>query len=253
MNDSTPDDVRGLGRAFAQGGERYERLRPDYPPAALEWLVGAVPLGGRIADVGSGTGKLAAALADRGFRVVAVDPSEDMSAQLRRRRSDVDIRVGTGEHTGLGDRSVDLVTFAQSWHWVEPEAGTAELARILVAGGSVAMVGNFLDVRVDWVRDLAAAWHSASTAEAVDLTRQRPELGPRFGSLESTTIDWVAPLSRTDLVDLVTTRSYYLTATPAAQAEIRSRVEQLVEVTFPDAATIDLPYRTHGYRAGLLD
>ncbi len=246
---SMPDDLRQqLGAAFAAGGPQYDELRPGYPDAAVQWLVGSTPAGARVADIGAGTGKLTAQLVDRGFDVVAVDPSEDMLDQLRRRLPSVQIHVGRGESTSLAPGSVDLATFAQSWHWVDVAAGTAELHRIIRPGGAVAMVWNFLDVRVDWVAELAAIWHTLATRESIDATRHVPALGEGFPPVQTTTVDWEHTTSINALAALVTTRSYYLTAAADQQQQIRDRVTAFVQDRFAGQATVGLPYRTHCYR-----
>lgn len=51
-------DVRRA--AFLSGGEDYDRYRPGYPQAALEWLVGKSGLS--VIDVGCGPGTLTAQL-----------------------------------------------------------------------------------------------------------------------------------------------------------------------------------------------
>ena len=245
------DAVRRLGTAFATGGDRYQQLRPGYPDRAVEWLVAGVPEGGRVVDVGAGTGKLSGALAGRGFAVLAVDPSTDMLAQLRRRLPALQISVGTGEDTGVTAGSADLVTFAQSWHWVEPTAGTAEIQRILKPGGRAGWLWNFLDVRVNWVAELVAIWHTLSGSEVVDPTRHAPVLTAAFEPVETCCVDWQQPMERADVAGLVSTRSYYLGAPAGAQRRVREETAALVADRFPDADRVDLPYRTHCYRTGL--
>lgn len=240
---------RQLGSAFATGGDEYERLRPGYPVDAVTWLIGDTPEGSRAADVGAGTGKLTTDLMARGLDVVAIDPSADMLAQLSLRVPAVDVRTGSGEHTRLSDASVDLITFAQSWHWVEPIAGAIEVARVLKPDGRVSMVWNFVDPRVDWVAELSEAWHTLSAAEAIDAERHRPRLGSDFGPVESITVDWVDTIAVEDLAALVTTRSYFLTASASEQQSIQDRVGQILRHHFFDTVTVDLPYRTHCFRA----
>ena len=203
MSSDDAEAFRRRGAAFASGSDRYERLRPEYPDAALDWLLRAVPSAGYVADVGAGTGKLTAALSSRGFDVVAVDPADDMLARLRQRLPTVGWQVGTGEATGLADACLDLVTFAQSWHWVEPIAGLAEIERILKPSGHAAWVWNFLDIRVEWVAALTKIWHTLMDAEATDATRQAPRLTSAFGPLEHATVDWVDRMVLTDLAALV--------------------------------------------------
>lgn len=245
--------IRHLGAAFASGGDQYERLRPSYPDAAVDWLIGETPAGARIADVGAGTGKLTASLAERNVEVVAVDPSDDMLAQLRQRLPAIRTQLGTGEATGLPDDYVDLVCFAQSWHWVEPEAGAAEIVRICRPGGSAAWVWSFMDTHVEWVAELSAIWHTLTGAEATDASRHTPQLTSAFGPIESITVDWTETMTPADLVALATTRSYYLTASPQDQQRVRTDSSRLLAERFASAETVELPYRTHCFRARLAD
>ena len=51
----------------------------------------------------------------------------------------------------LPDACVDAVTIAQAWHWVDPPAASAEIARVLRPGGQLAAIWNVRDEAVDWV------------------------------------------------------------------------------------------------------
>ena len=231
---SRSESFRRLGSTFVAGGERYERLRPGYPDEAVAWLTEGVPVTGSAVDVGAGTGKLTAALVKRGLGVVAVDPSADMLAQVGQLLPGVETRVGSGEATGLPDDSADLVTYAQSWHWVEPHAGSAEAARLLRPGGRAGWVWNFMDVRVPWVEELAGIWHSVTGSEATDAARHTPVLSKEFGVVESMTVEWNQTMKIGDLADLVTTRSYYLDASPEVQDEIVAEVAVFLRRQFPE-------------------
>jgi len=76
--------------------------------------------------------------------VTAVEPNDEMRRQglLATRGINILWRAGTGEATGLPPESVDLVSMASSFHWVDFEKGCAEFQRILRPGGRFAALWN---------------------------------------------------------------------------------------------------------------
>jgi len=75
--------------------------------------------GARILDIGCGTGALASVLADRGFRVSAVEPSAGMRARARRRLAGTEVALSAGDAlAGLPfpDRAFDLVVASHVVH-----------------------------------------------------------------------------------------------------------------------------------------
>ncbi|MFJ8792014.1 class I SAM-dependent DNA methyltransferase [Streptomyces sp. NPDC102462] len=74
-------DRGGQAAAFDAIGDRYDEAFPhkEGQVAAAEWLVGSLPPGARVLDLGCGTGRpTARRLADAGFEVVGVDLSPVM-------------------------------------------------------------------------------------------------------------------------------------------------------------------------------
>ncbi len=129
---------------------RHYDKRAEYSARALDRLcavTGSGP-GTRVADIGAGTGKLAAPLAHRGLRVSAIEPNAAMRAfGIRNTRGlDVTWSEGTGECSGLATGAFDLVTFGSSFNVVNQATALVEVARILTPAGSVACMWNHRDL-----------------------------------------------------------------------------------------------------------
>ena len=65
---------------FATDSANYDASRPDHQPTAVARLLQelAIPKGGRVVEVGSGTGKLTSHLLERSdnWQIICVEPSE---------------------------------------------------------------------------------------------------------------------------------------------------------------------------------
>ncbi|WP_424214269.1 class I SAM-dependent methyltransferase [Streptomyces sp. BI20] len=145
---------RARARSFDAAAALYAAHRPSYPPAlldAVEELAGR-PLADSLAvDVGAGTGLATALLYERGARVLAVEPGDGMAEQFRRDLPHLPVVRGVGEHLPLADRSVDLVTYAQAFHWTDPARSVPEARRVLRPGGALALWWNDWDTDTDWL------------------------------------------------------------------------------------------------------
>jgi SAM-dependent methyltransferase len=126
---------------YARSAAAYERGRPGYPPAAVDFLAARLRLGpGRtVVDLAAGTGKLTRPLLATGAEVVAVEPVAEMRAALPAGAQAVE---GTAEEMPLNTCSADAVAVAQAFHWFEGDAALAEIHRVLRPGGSLALVWN---------------------------------------------------------------------------------------------------------------
>ena len=80
---------------YGVAADVYDRSRPAYPPAAVDWLVEHV--GGDVVEIGAGTGRLTLALAARGVRVVAVEPVAAMRERLTGAVAGVEVIDATAE------------------------------------------------------------------------------------------------------------------------------------------------------------
>ncbi len=136
----------------------YDRARPTPPPALLDMLtqLAGKPHPALVVDVGSGTGLSTAIWAERADLVVGIEPNVDMRTQALRKvegnpdAAHIKYREGTAARTGLPDECADIVTAAQSFHWMEPTSTLAEVARILRSGGLFAVYDYDWPPALNW-------------------------------------------------------------------------------------------------------
>ncbi|MHB8340700.1 MAG: class I SAM-dependent methyltransferase [Mycobacteriales bacterium] len=231
----------------------YERTRPGYPRAAVDWvLAGAGRPVGRVLDVGAGTGKLTRTLLELGLAVVAVDPSAGMLGVLEAALPGVEYHLGAAEQVPLADDSVDAVVCGQAWHWVDPARALPEVARVVRPGGVFGVLWNLRDERIDWVAALGDALDShEDTAGSFADRPTPPVLGASFGPPEVELFEHAQLLAPADLPRLASSRSDVLIRDPADRERVLARVADLAR-THPDLAgrdVVELPYRTVAWRA----
>ena len=236
--------------SFGAQADNYEAARPDYPFEAVAWMLDRLPEGARrLVDVGAGTGKLTRVVAEaRDAEVVAVDPDAVMLAKLRDHVPGVPTFVGTAEALPLPDASVDAVVLGQAWHWVDPVAASAEIGRVMRPGGTLGLIWNARDNRVDWVRRLTAIMNASAAEEMLDAGG--PTVAAPFGEPEAERWEWLRPMTREQLHRMAASRSHLITASEAERDSIRKDMDDLFdELGLEGDATIDVPYVTWAFRA----
>jgi len=132
---------------FSNRVEDYVKYRPDYPIEIIDMLQDSYGLsaGQLIADIGAGTGISAELFLHAGYRVIAVEPNQEMrdkSIELLGHMPGFKAYSGTAENTSLATASVDAVIAGQAFHWFDPEKARAEFSRIIKPGGLVVLLWN---------------------------------------------------------------------------------------------------------------
>jgi ArsR family transcriptional regulator len=131
-----------------------------YDERVIERMAGVsgVDAGMTVADVGTGTGFVAAGVAPRAKRVVGIDNASAMLEVARDNLralgvSNVDLVVGNIAGLPLEDGSVDAAFANMVMHPAEdPAAVLREMARITTPGGTVAIVDE-VEHPHEWIRD----------------------------------------------------------------------------------------------------
>ncbi|NHO84361.1 class I SAM-dependent methyltransferase [Micromonospora sp. CMU55-4] len=226
------DARRRHSSSFGAAATAYAEHRPDYARAALRWALELAP-GARVLDLGAGTGKLTATLAEVSDDVTAVEPDPAMLAELRRTLPGVRALSGSAEAIPLPDASVDAVVAGNAMHWFDMAVAGPEIARVLFPGGVLAGLWNVVDDRVDWVAGLAAVSGSAAIGPRdtpaswrdATATMHLPKTGgARFGSPEQAEFPHGQRRTADSLVATLATRAGMLVMPERERAAALDRI-----------------------------
>ena len=132
---------------FSNRAENYANHRPGYPKEVLTFLEDGCSLTdvSVVADSGSGTGILSKPFLENGYRVLGIEPNDEMRETAERllgRQLRFESIASAAEATTLANGNVDLVIAGNSFHWFDHDATRTEFRRILKPGGRIAVVRN---------------------------------------------------------------------------------------------------------------
>ena len=237
---------------FVGEGGAYDSVRPAYPDEAVAALIDAARRGRgasetgrggplRAADIGAGTGKMSELLARGGLLVDAVEPSEAMRAQASSIEGGT-WHDGVAEETGLPNGVYDIVVFAQSWHWVDPERAGLEAARILAPGGALAIVWNQMAVSIPWVHRLTRIMRSGD----VHRPDKPPTPGGGFAPMTLTQVAWEDRMTPEQILTLGTTRSSYIRSSEEGRARMQENLRWYLydHLGYAPGEQVAIPYAT---------
>jgi ubiquinone/menaquinone biosynthesis C-methylase UbiE len=144
-----------MSRSAKDVQEFFERVAGDWDAMRLAYYderviekmaeVSGVGESSEVADVGTGTGFIAAGLSSRVLRVVGIDSAPAMLEVARENlmalgAANVDLVLGEASRLPLEDGAVDAAFANMVLHHAEdPEAMLKEMARIVRPGGTVAI------------------------------------------------------------------------------------------------------------------
>ncbi len=240
--------------AFGSVADVYDRARPAYPAAAVAAIAAEFDLGPAttVVDLGAGTGKLTRQLAATGAAIVAVEPAAGMVAVLRAALPAARVLGAAAERLPLRDAVADTVVAAQAFHWFDAPVAVGEAARVLRAGGGLALTWNERDSDswpwsaiepvYDQYRD-AAPQYSRDTWIWQDALAASPGFGParhlRFPN--------IVHQSAEDVVARVLSTSFVANLPAAERDRVATRVADILSGA--DADRIAVPYSTDLYLA----
>lgn len=134
---------------YTEHAQHYDK-RADYSELAISKLIAMTECqrDKLTADIGAGTGKLTKELLKLGLEVISVEPNAAMREFGIKNTlgQKVEWRVGTGEETGIKDKSVQAAFFGSSFNVVDQQKALVEVKRILEPNGWFACMWNHRDL-----------------------------------------------------------------------------------------------------------
>lgn len=240
------NDHLRLRETFNEDAERYDRARPGYPAPMFDDLAAAgVAPGARVLEIGCGTGQATVPLAERGYRIVAIELGPDMAAVARRNLAgfdSVEVTTAVFEDWPLPDEPFDVVFSATAFHWIDPAVRVSKSADALRPGGLLAIVGThhiaggteafFIQVQDCYERFDPATPPGLRLQPARDIPEDDQELIPsgRFGLPTFHRYERELPYSTADYLDLLLTYSGHRALPEAQRTGMLNCIERLIDV-----------------------
>lgn len=160
-------------------------------------------LGRRLLDIGCGTGRVAAALAERGSRVWGVEPSPEMAALAKERISTV--KVAPAEKLPFKDGWFERAVMVLVIHLVDRPRAFAEAYRVLGASGRL-VVATFDPAHFEryWLNRFFPSLEAIDRARFPEPPALREELeSAGFSSVRLTALSQQAAIGREAAVERV--------------------------------------------------
>ncbi|WP_404870314.1 class I SAM-dependent methyltransferase [Kitasatospora griseola] len=232
--------------SFGSAARLYDSIRPTYPAQAVARAIGSEPV--RVLDLGAGTGLLTGVLRAAGHEVIAVEPDAQMRAVAAERHPGTQVLAGSAEDIPLPDGSVDAVVVGQAYHWFTPQDALPQIHRVLRKDGVFAPMWNVRDDRTPWVAALSGV--IGTEGYGLESAWQYGPVTPWFTEPELVLTEHTVTVPTNRLIDLVRSRSYYLTADAAERARLDREVGELAatDPALADRDGVEMPYRTCVYR-----
>jgi cytidine deaminase/SAM-dependent methyltransferase len=243
-----------LGAIFDQAAERYDRIRPRYPPELFRDLAKLARLGpgSTILELGAGTGQATVALAESGLDVTALEPGPSLAAIARRnlaRFANARVVESRFEEWDPAGARYDAVMAATSFHWIEPAVRAQKAADVLHPGGSLAIVSThhvaggdttfFEQVQACYERWDPSTPPGLTLPDESEVPKEAGELdrSGRFGPSEFRRYFLDQTYSADDYVDLLLTYSGHLALAPERRGTLLSCISKLIRERFAGRIT----------------
>ncbi|MEO0971167.1 MAG: methyltransferase domain-containing protein [Cyanobacteria bacterium J06639_18] len=245
---------------FTDKVENYAKYRPTYPEELIDKILEGFVSSSQIvvADIGAGTGIAARQLAERGVRVIAIEPNAamrntgsktiDRTYRVSAKSTsyfNVEWKDGTAEITNLPDASVDLITSFQAFHWFKPQPTLLEFSRILKSSGRLVLVFNDLNREDNFTKEYhKLILTTANNRLATDFNAKIQPLreNPKWCYLQNHIFAYQQELDLAKLIGLAKSVSF-ISSEETIQKQLVADLEDLYRSFTNEDGFVNLQYR----------
>jgi ubiquinone/menaquinone biosynthesis C-methylase UbiE len=259
--------ARNYEQAFDEVAAEYDRSRPTYPDELVDraCLVAQIGSGDHVLEAGCGSGQLTRSLVARGPYVTALEPGKHLMSLAEQNLEGcgrVEFVNARFEDAQLPREHFKAVFSASAFHWIDPDVGWQKAARVLVPGGTLALM-QYCGLREQRssrdqealfsamrriVPQIAATWPSyrdlAGTVAGAEQRREnvsevwawlgshdvaRAQAGSLFGDVQIAAVPRLLEQTADELNALVRTASFYQRISPDQRQALESESVALYE------------------------
>lgn len=226
--------------------EAYDSGRRGYPGHLIEDAVrlsGITP-GGRILEIGCGTGQATLPFAKRGYRIECVEPGPNLARLARRNLAswpNAKVVVERFEDWRLEPASFDLVLAATSLHHVEPGVRYAKSAAALRPGGALAVLADHPGEEEPGFREeldaIYARWYGAESnrqfrewtlERRIKATSDEIDASGLFGPVEISIRPWTVEFDIPRYMALLESDSMRIQSSPESHEGLKRSIAEAV-------------------------
>jgi len=241
-------EIHNAAQGFAANTDRYEKARPTYPEEAISYIIETCKIDSKavVVDVGAGTGKFSRSLVDKKITLIAIEPVKEMIQKFKQVLPSTPIFEGTAEKIPLENKSVDVITAAQAFHWFANHNTLQEFNRILKPEGYLCLIWNSMDEEVEWIhllQDMLAKQQGNAPRYREGTWKKAFENQTLFGDLNIKQFNHRHYMSFEGIVERILSSSY-MAKLPEERIEKMQKDVKEIMVKCNVTGDLFIPYRT---------
>jgi len=239
-------DRTGRRVVFDRVAAEYDAMRPGYPEDAITFAVPVAPVdGGRLLEVGCGSGQATRSLLERGYRITAIDISPNLLTIARNHFGDRDnltfLQTSFEEFSADRTDAYDVILAPSSWHWIDPEIGFQRASDLLRSGGLLSIMAHitpsprrgFDQVVQSVYSRVVPEWtirpETRTTSDVIRGFAVAMEGSGRFESVEAAEFLWTRTMERDEYLRLLGTYSDHRSLPDAQFRELCTGIGELID------------------------